>query len=427
MDTFLPTIEGEPTTLIVNKSNALIAGQGRLTTNQSKLLLLSIGLVNPKQPQRDDEGYIFAELSHHEIAQRLDTEVRYVKRFIQDACTAYHSVAIHLKAKGSEPASTINIAHRSIPLTDDGTFKIQFHKRMEEHIIDLAEKGYAAYDFKYIRYLDSKHTIKLYELLAKAYNKSKGGTQITRISLKDMWYSMGLTDDAGHPMPTQFTYISSYAEFNRRVLKAAVEEVNGVKKSVKKRRKKELHKGTDLRITYAPYRGRGEFGRQIAGVTFCMTPVAMDHASATVESLAKLGIKIDIAEKIAAVHEADVIKRNVAYFQKVHDGGLEVKSTVGLLRYFIENDVAGLPSVANPYSDEYKGNAPAIKFVKKCVMPIWGVLPKSLQAEIIEDGLMFHPKIGPDFRGFIAMAKSNDFDTAELFYSGDHCIDSWTN
>lgn len=431
----------EETTIIVNKSNALITGQGRLTTNQVKLFLLCIGLVNPLKPERDSEGYIFVELDHQQIAEKMNTETRYVKRFIADACIAFHSIPIRLKPKLDwaeqtvEPTSIINIAHRSFPLTEYGTFKIQFHKQMETHIIDLAKKGYTALDYKHVVEMDSKHSIKIYELLSKAYNKAKGGTQITRISLKDMWYSMGLTDAFGRALDQKASYTSSYSEFNRRVLKAAVLEINGGKKSRRQPRKKnakpKFQAGTDLKVSYKPYRGRGETGRKVAGITFCITPShntddPTKESPNTIQSLVNIGINVDIAQKLADTNETDVIERNVSFFENVQEGGLAVKSVVGLMRYFIENDIAGLPSVANPYSEDYKGNTSAIKFVQKCVMPIWRKLPDNLQAEIIESGLMGHPKTAPDLKGFITYAKESDLETAELFYSGDDILDRWT-
>ena len=413
-DTGLPETVIEPfgeetAKFVVNKSNALIAGQGLLNASQSKLLSLCIAMVDPINPKRDNEGHLYAEMTHKEVADRLGKSTKQMKRWIWEASIAFHSNPIILPpgAGGTKKKELIvNIAHSCEPETRDGTFKLQFHKTMEVHIVDLAKNGYAQYNFIHIRDLGKKGSPKLYELLVKAYHRKRGGTQFTKIALNDIWFSMGLTDSAGSPIAGQLTYTTRFAAFRRRILEPAVAEIN---------------QETNFKVVWKPYK----MGRKIVGITFCIA--TQDHIkrlsgsdSSIEDQMSAVGVPKALITRFVERYEEKRIASNVLYFVERRQMGLAIKSPGGFMKYLIENDVAGLPSVANPYSSAYANNFDMIQFVRAFVVPAWKFLHKELQDEIIAaHGVQFCHYTRSDVELFLAEAKNSDVDTALLLWASE--------
>jgi plasmid replication initiation protein len=400
--------------LVVSKSNSLTGGQAKLSARQSKLLALCIAKVNPINPARDREGYMYVEMTHDEISNLLDHPRKEIKRFIIDACEALHTMPIHLPSDGADDpdGSVVNIAHKSTPTTRDGNFKIQFHPDMEQHIVSLlSANGYTKYDYFRIRDMRSRNSIKIYELIVRAYNRKKGGYQITRISLHDLLFATGMIDSNGKPLPERKTYASVYSEFNRCVIKVGVAEIN---------------RGNEFHVQYKPYKS----GRSVVGITFVIGPSKNRENLPIVEEnvfskLKNLGIAEEVSVKFLSKYPEDVLERNINFLMSKKAEGLSIKSNLGFVKYLVNYDVAALPEVVNPYSTVYSSDPHAIAFIQKCVVPMWRDLPAQLKLEVEAIGIPVHPATGQSFREFKSFAKSGSLEDAMYLYTPDTVKEEW--
>lgn len=354
---------------IVNKSNRLIGGQSMLTLNQQKLLSAAISLINPTDPRRDAEGYVYIEMDYDYIAVLLDTQKRLVKRFIKEAVRAFHSIPIEIPSpdEGADP-DIINIAHKSSPMTKNGTFKIQFHKDIEEEL--LVRLKYARYELKHVVKISSVYSFRLYEIMAKCYNYSKPGPQFRKMRLQDLYFPLGLTDIKG--VSTHPSYTRKFAEFRNRILEPACREVS---------------EKTDLVVTFTTYRS----SRKIDGINFVIrTKTAKLKADSLslpmAERLNLIGLSASAITKILKSQDEETVSASLDYLHNLIESGKSIDNQAAFFQYLIKNKVARLPDVARPYSEPYGKNHTLNEFVNRYVVANWWDMSAPLQDHILGAG-----------------------------------------
>lgn len=395
---------------LVNKSNKLVEGQTKLTARQQKVLAASIALINPKASYPNG---ITVELTDDQIEALTGIEKRVIFRFIDDAARAYHSIPIETPGKKKGTVDYINIALRSKYDPQERVFKITFHPEMESELLQLAE--YTKYELRYLVDMDSKYSIRLYELLTKIYNKQKGGSQYWRVRLNSLYFPLGLTDINGKPLTK--SYINTFAAFRRRVLEPACEEITSK---------------TDLSVTYSSYRA----GRTIGGVIFSIerkdrslkdVPKIGGEEPNPQDAMREMGIADNVADTLAARYSKDVIESNVAYLKERLRLGRKVDNVTSYLNYLLKHNIAGLPDVANPYSAKYANNKAGCEFVKRLVLPIWWKLDEGLRETLETKGATFatHLVTSEDYETFVAVVKNQGVEEAELLFDTDELKDKW--
>lgn len=357
-----------PLTLIVNKSNKLIAGQAKLTLNQQKLLSTLVGHINPKKKYGD---LITVELTATEIASQLDMEIRLVRRFIGAAAKAFHEVSILLPTDDPEDYDVINIAHRSRYSRKNDMFTIQFHKEIEPELLNLVDAGYGRYDQKNIRKLRSNYSFRLYELFIKFYNFKKAGTQFWTAPLEDLYFPLGLVSETGQVLKPSYT--KSFKAFRTRILDMAIQD---------------LTEQTDL---YADYKtiNNGPRG-SVTAIQFRLykkSTIDTDGDSIE-EQLLSLGVNKSSVSVWVEEHDEQTLRSNLKFLEGMINNGLQIRNSAALYTYCLTNNLAGLPDTANPYSKLYKKDLFAKEFIRKVIVPIWWKLDTELQNCIatVEDG-----------------------------------------
>lgn len=402
-----------PTSVIqVIKSNKLIEGQARLTTRQQKLLAACIALVNP---QGDYPNGITVELTDDQIQALTGIPKRTIVTFIDDAAKAYHSIPIETPGKKKGAPDYINIALRSWYDPDERVLRMTFHPKMEAELLNLPE--YTRYALQYLVRLDSKYAIRLFELISKVWNKKRPGPQYWRVSLRDLYYPLGLIDIHGKPVVKSYT--KSVSEFRRRVLDPAIKQIN---------------EHTMFTLTAQPYRR----GRAIGGMSFTIDQkefaaqrqpaldASDDPQQALQAALVDAGVAANVAGVIVNRYDLKVVQDNLQYMKRQIEGGMMVRSPGALLNTLLAYNVANLPDVANPYSEMYRGNKHAREFVKRVGMKVWWKLPSALREEIEAlGGFTQHPVTMPDYLMFEDTAQTGSYDEAALCLNLEEIPDLW--
>ena len=197
----------------VVKSNELIQkGRYNLTVQQQKLVLYAISKI--KKGDQADKWY---ELSIDEVCSvigvELDTGGTYYRRIKDDflKLTNRHWVEF---PDGSEGTCSWFSDAYVIPLS--GTVQVRFHEKLAPHLFELVNR-YTQYQLYEVLTLRGKYSIRLYELL-RSYlmqDELRNGKE------KEVDYSV----DELRGLLCCESY-TRWAEFDRCVLRKAVDEIN---------------------------------------------------------------------------------------------------------------------------------------------------------------------------------------------------------
>lgn len=394
----------------VTKSNRLIEGQANLTARQQKLLAACISLVNPKG---DYPNGIRIELDDDQIEELTHIPKRSIPEFIEDAARALHSIPI--KTPGSKPGETdyINIALRSKYDRDERIFRITFHPGMEEELLNL--DIYTRYALASFVSLHSKYATRFFELLSKVYNQKRGGQQYWKAKLRDVYYPLGIMDIDGTPIVK--TYANNVALFRQQILTPIIKEIN---------------ENTSFEVEAKPYKA----GRRIAGFIFHVRfrpPLEIEVVdeetgdfSGLELRLHKAGIKPPVRKRWLANYSQVVIADNLDYMLAAQSSGIDVRNPSAFLQSLLQNNVAHLPEVANPYAQKYRSTPIMRAFVKNVVMPIWWSLSPKLQKELQDNGsFSLHPVTKDDYRLFESESKETSVDEAVMLLDLNLLIEEW--
>lgn len=391
----------------ISKSNKLIEGQTNLSTRQLKVLGACISLIDPRASYPNG---ITVELSDDQIESLTGIPKRTIPRFIDEAAKAFHSIPIETPGKKQGTTDYINIAHRSRYDPDERVFRMTFHSEMEDELLNLPE--YTRYALRYLIALTSKYSIRLFELISKSYDQKRGGVQYWKAKLNDLYYPLGLVDVHGNPIAE--SYVKKVGLFRQRVLTPAIEEIN---------------QKTIFEIEAAPFK-RGKF---YAGFTFKVSrsqPIEVlgaDVSGSDIElRLLSLGVLGKVAKRWVKDYDEDVLTDNLNYMGTLRDGGMDVKNPSAFLNTLLQNNVAQLPPVVNPYNKKYTSTKYVREFIKQVGMKVWWYLNPELQQSIVDlGGFTSHPVSLDDYRLFEATAKDSSIDEASMLFDPQSTADEW--
>lgn len=163
--------------LIVVKSNNLVEASYKLTLDEMRILLLTIGKIDPNvQNHHRDFEFTVAEFS---------------EQFGVDEKVAYQQVQAAVDKLGGRWAmleDTPKVRRKAIFLTDqtyfkgEGRFQIVLHEKLMPFVSDIKRK-FTKYNLEYIAQFSGFHSIRLYEILAQY--RSTGWREVTVADLKD--------------------------------------------------------------------------------------------------------------------------------------------------------------------------------------------------------------------------------------------------
>tara|TARA_R110001583_G_scaffold18497_2_gene73488 strand:+ start:260 stop:1615 length:1356 start_codon:yes stop_codon:yes gene_type:complete len=408
----LPVI-GDFDSYQISKSNKLIEGQANLSARQQKILGACIALINPKDSYPNG---MTVELTDEHIETLTGIPKRTIPRFIDAAAKAFHSIPIETPGKQPGTIDYINIAHRSKYNPEERVFRITFHSEMEEELLNLPE--YTRYALRYLVALNSKYSIRLFELLSKFWDQRRPGPQYWRVKITDLYYPLGLIDINGVSLAKSYT--KSVGEFRRRVLDPALDDINA---------------NTEFDIEVTTYRT----GRTIGGYTFKLNhspaprfkvgsnATSMEVSDKEITSILKdIGVLPPVIDRWLVQYSNNVIADNVAYMGALDQDGMEIRSPSAFLNVLLLNNVAHLPSVANPYSSIYSESPWAREFVKRVGSKVWWKLSQELQESIVTmGGFTNHPTTLDDYRMFEHYAKTSTMDEAVMMFDINALAEDW--
>lgn len=197
----------------VVKSNELIQkARYAMTVQQQKLILYAISKIKPS----DSPGQEY-ELSIDEICAacglELDAGGTYYRRIKDDLLKLTTRIWVQFPDRSEGTVSWLSDAY-IMPLS--GTVTVKFHERMSPFLFELQNR-YTQYQLAEVLVFKGKYTIRLYELLRSFISRD----EMRDLNEKEVSFSV----DELRELLSAENYIK-FAEFNRCVIKKAVDEIN---------------------------------------------------------------------------------------------------------------------------------------------------------------------------------------------------------
>lgn len=189
---------------IIVKSNDLVQSSYKLTLDEMRVLLLTIGRIDPELPNhRRDFEFTVAE---------------FAEQFGVDEKIAYQQVQKAIDTLGSRWAvleDNPKLIRKVIFLTDqtyfkgEGRFQIILHEKLMPFVSDI-KNSFTKYSLEYVAKFSSFYAIRIYEIVAQF--RQTGWRDITVAELKD-W--LQVTDK-----------YDRWDNFKRWVLEPSIKEIN---------------------------------------------------------------------------------------------------------------------------------------------------------------------------------------------------------
>lgn len=196
----------------VCKSNEIIQkGRYNLSTTQQKIVLFAISKVK----KNDDPRQLY-ELSIDELCSVCGFNISggsYYQNLKQDMRKLASPVWVQFDDQSEWLVSWFQDVG-IVPLS--GTVYVRFHEKVWDHLFDLQER-YTQYHLSEVLVFKNKYAIRLYEILRSHFTQSEldcGAEKEIVLSIKSLREQLCLT---AYPQ---------WKEFNRNVIKKAVDEIN---------------------------------------------------------------------------------------------------------------------------------------------------------------------------------------------------------
>lgn len=244
----------------VVKANDLIRKtRYSLTAQQQKIILFCISKIKPK-----DAPNKWYEINIKDLCAacniNIDEGGTYYKTIKEDLRKLTTRLWVEMPDKREATVSWISDAE-IVPLS--GTVYIRFHEKMAPYLFELQER-YTMYHLEDVLVFKSKYSIRLYEILRSYMTREEIENGIE----KEIPYSL---DELKKRLAVDG--YKSYKEFNRNVLKKAVEEINNY--------------NAEINITYDTYSTNG--GRKIDKIIFIVNePKAKQKVNAVMNRRRRL-------------------------------------------------------------------------------------------------------------------------------------------
>lgn len=233
--------------LIVVKSNDFVEASYKLTLDEMRVLLLTIGKVDPTlQNHHRDFEFTVAEFS-----ERFNTDEKSAYKQVQ---TAVDKLGGRWALVESTPKydRKVTFLTQQIYFKEEGRFKIVLHEDLMPFVSEIKGK-FTQYSLEYIAKFSGFHAIRLYEILAQY--RTVGWREVTVSELKD-WLQVA-------------DKYERWDNFKRWVLETSLKEIN---------------EKSDLSITYEPIKK----GRSIHALRFIISHAKQSKSAEKTEKSRKI-------------------------------------------------------------------------------------------------------------------------------------------
>lgn len=211
--------------LVVHKSNNFIEAQYKLTLDEMRILLLTLGTLNPKEPTREFEFTVA------EFAERFNVKESDAYKQVSNAIDKLGGRWAYIE-KTDKIHRKVTFLTEQVYFVGEGRFQIILHEKLMPYV-SLLQERFTHYNLKFVSNFSGFHAIRFYELMAQYRNA--GYREISVEDLKE-WLQI----------PDKY---DRYNSFNQRVLTPAVNEIN---------------EKSDLKVTFEPVKR----GRKIIALKF---------------------------------------------------------------------------------------------------------------------------------------------------------------
>lgn len=190
--------------LTISKANSFVQASYSMTLDEMRILSLTLGAFNPKNPTKRDFEFTVDEFCKH--FPDVNPDIAYIQ--VQQAIVKIARRDMVLRDDEKMFVAVPFLTKRTY-FKQEGRFRIEFHDELMPYIAELHGK-YTEYQLVNIGAFTSTHSIRLYELCSQY--RDTGWRQTSVDDLKD-W--LQISDK-----------YSLYANFRRRVIDPAIVEIN---------------------------------------------------------------------------------------------------------------------------------------------------------------------------------------------------------
>ncbi|OOF43471.1 RepB family plasmid replication initiator protein [Rodentibacter rarus] len=190
--------------LTVHKANNFVQASYSMTLDEMRILSLTLGVFNPKNPSKRGFEFTVADFCKH--FPDVNPDIAYTQ--VRNAVLKISKRWVTLVDNEHE-LTEVALIHKRSYFKKEGRFYIEFHDELIPYISELHE-NYTKYQLVNIGAFSSTHAIRLYELCSQY--RDTGWRQTSLDDLKN-WLQVSDKYDR-------------YNNFNQRVLKPAIDEIN---------------------------------------------------------------------------------------------------------------------------------------------------------------------------------------------------------
>ena len=190
--------------LTVHKANNFVQASYSMTLDEMRILSLTLGVFNPKNPSKRGFDFTVADFCRHFPDVNPDIAYTQVRNAILKISKRWVTLVDNEKE-----LTEVALIHKRSYFKTEGRFYIEFHDELIPYISELHD-NYTKYQLVNIGAFSSTHAIRLYELCSQY--RDKGWRQTSLDDLKD-WLQVS-------------DKYSLYANFRRRVIDPAIAEIN---------------------------------------------------------------------------------------------------------------------------------------------------------------------------------------------------------
>lgn len=190
--------------LTVHKANNFVQASYSMTLDEMRILSLTLGVFNPKNPSKRGFDFTVADFCKH--FPDVNPDIAYTQ--VRNAVLKISKRWVTLVDNEKE-LTEVALIHKRSYFKTEGRFYIEFHDELIPYISELHD-NYTKYQLVNIGAFSSTHAIRLYELCSQY--RDKGWRQTSLDDLKD-WLQVS-------------DKYPRYNSFNQRVLTPAIDEIN---------------------------------------------------------------------------------------------------------------------------------------------------------------------------------------------------------
>ena len=190
--------------LTVHKANNFVQASYSMTLDEMRILSLTLGVFNPKNPSKRGFDFTVAEFCKH--FPEVNPDIAYTQ--VRNAVLKISKRWVTLVDNEHE-LTEVALIHKRSYFKKEGRFYIEFHDELIPYISELHD-NYTKYQLVNIGAFSSTHSIRLYELCSQY--RDTGWRQTPLNDLKE-WLQVS-------------DKYERYNNFNQRVLTPAIDEIN---------------------------------------------------------------------------------------------------------------------------------------------------------------------------------------------------------